>query len=196
MEKRQLFDNHNKPLSGPLILQPDIFRDERGFFFESWNRKIFQETTLKDINFVQDNHSYSQYGTLRGLHFQVYPEPQAKLVRCIRGEIYDVIVDLRMQSSSYGHWSGVRLDAINCKQLWIPDGFAHGFLVMSEEAEVIYKVSNYWHSNFERTLQWNDNEVAIDWPLKAKPKLSLKDLKGLSLSECKNANFFNHFEND
>ena len=190
MEKQQLVDNHNMALCGPLILLPNIFRDERGFFFESWNKKNFQEITLKDVNFVQDNHSYSQYGTLRGLHFQVYPEPQAKLVRCIRGEIYDVIVDLRVQSNTFGHWAGVKLDSIHFRQLWIPNGFAHGFFVISEEAEVVYKVSNYWHSNFERTLKWNDEEVGIKWPLNEHPNLSLKDSKGLSLSECKHSNFF------
>ena len=189
MEKQHLIDNHNKVLSGPLILKPNIFPDARGFFFESWNRKIFQEITSKDIIFVQDNHSLSSYATLRGLHFQVSPEPQAKLVRCIRGEIFDVVVDLRMRSSTFGHWAGLKLDPLEAKQLWIPNGFAHGFLVLSDQAEVVYKVSNYWHQRFERVLHWNDKEVAISWPLNIQPKLSLKDSQGLSLSECSDFKF-------
>ncbi len=192
MKTQEVISNYAKVIDGPLILQPEIFSDERGFFLESWNRKNFHEITLKNDDFVQDNHSFSSYGVLRGLHFQIYPQAQSKLIRCIRGEIYDVIVDLRSQSATYGHWAGVKLDSIGSQQLWIPIGFAHGFLVTSNEAEIIYKVSNYWDIKYERALLWNDNDLAIKWPLDIQPKISLKDSNGMSWRDLQGYNFFNH----
>ena len=170
-------------ISGPLLITPQLFADERGFFQESWNANAFQ-TALQTNgqqapNFVQDNHSRSCRGVLRGLHMQVEPCPQAKLVRCVVGEIFDVAVDLRPKSSSYGMWVGVTLSADNQQQFLIPEGFAHGFLTLSEVADVLYKTNNYWHKESERSLRWDDPTLAIDWPLQklngALPLLSPKD---------------------
>tara|TARA_B100001250_G_scaffold241296_1_gene207322 strand:+ start:2796 stop:3368 length:573 start_codon:yes stop_codon:yes gene_type:complete len=190
MRKQKVISNFSKVIDGPLILQPDVFSDERGFFFESWNRRNFDEITSKKNDFVQDNHSRSVFGVLRGLHFQINPKAQSKLIRCIRGEIFDVIVDLRSQSATYGNWAGVKLDSVESKQLWIPTGFAHGFLVMSNEAEIIYKVSDYWDSKYERVLRWNDSHLEISWPLDIQPKISFKDSKGLNWRELQELKFF------
>ena len=195
MKKQKVISNCSNTIDGPLILQPDVFSDERGFFFESWNRRNFHEITFKKNDFVQDNHSLSAYGVLRGLHFQINPKAQSKLIRCIRGEIFDVIVDLRSQSASYGDWAGVKLDSVESKQLWIPSGFAHGFLVMSNEAEIIYKVSDYWDSKYERVLQWNDTDLGINWPLDIQPKISFKDSNGLSWRQVKEFNYFQNSRN-
>ena len=158
-----------------LILEPQVFGDERGFFMESFNQKTWRELTGLDLNFVQDNHSRSSQGVLRGLHYQLPPTPQGKLVRCILGEVFDVAVDIRRQSPTFGHWVGARLNAENKLQMWIPEGFAHGFLVLSEFAEFLYKTTDYYNPTQERGLLWNDPDLAIEWPLATTPCLSVKD---------------------
>ena len=158
-----------------LVIEPQVFGDERGFFFESYNRRKFLEVTGVDTEFVQDNHSKSSKGVLRGLHFQT-PNPQGKLVRVVAGAVYDVAVDIRPQSPSYGTWVGIELSAENHKQLWIPPGLAHGFLVISESAEFLYKTTDYWHPEHEHCIRWDDPTLAIDWPLNGQtPALSKKD---------------------
>ncbi|RQO76839.1 dTDP-4-dehydrorhamnose 3,5-epimerase [Aquitalea sp. FJL05] len=159
------------------IIEPTIFGDERGFFYESYNQDVFNALTGQEIDFVQDNHSRSGKDVLRGLHFQHAPYAQAKLVRCSVGEIFDVAVDIRPASPTRGKWLGVYLSAENKKQLWIPEGFAHGFLVVSSFAEVQYKTNNYYHPPSEGSLMWNDPTLVIDWPLAGHPILSEKDSK-------------------
>ncbi|MFX1069053.1 dTDP-4-dehydrorhamnose 3,5-epimerase [Escherichia coli] len=149
-----------------LIFEPKVFGDERGFFFESFNQKVFEEAVGQKVNFVQDNHSRSVKGVLRGLHFQIKPYSQAKLVRCVKGEVYDVAVDIRPESSTYCKWVGVFLSAQNKKQLWIPEGFAHGFVVVSDEAEFLYKTTNYYMPSAEGCIRWDDPALNIDWPMK------------------------------
>ncbi|HCO5172438.1 TPA: dTDP-4-dehydrorhamnose 3,5-epimerase [Escherichia coli] len=149
-----------------LIFEPKVFGDERGFFFESFNQKVFEEAVGRKVNFVQDNHSRSVKGVLRGLHFQIKPYSQAKLVRCVKGEVYDVAVDIRPESSTYCKWVGVFLSAQNKKQLWIPEGFAHGFVVVSDEAEFLYKTTNYYMPSDEGCIRWDDPALNIDWPMK------------------------------
>ena len=166
-----------------LIFEPRVFGDARGFLFESFNRRVFAEKTGVDADFVQDNHSRSARGVLRGLHYQIR-HPQGKLVRVIAGEIFDVAVDIRSSSPTFGRHIAVRLSAHNRRIAWVPVGFAHGFLVLSEYAEVLYKVTDYWHPQFERSLAWNDPELAIEWPLEGAPLLSPKDLAGLRLREA------------
>jgi dTDP-4-dehydrorhamnose 3,5-epimerase len=166
------------PLQGPLLLTPRVFGDARGFFYESWNQQAFA-AALADHGqqaaaFVQDNHSRSRQGVLRGLHWQLPPHPQGKLVRCVVGEIFDVAVDLRRSSATFGQWAGARLSADNHQQLWIPAGFAHGFVTLSDQAEVLYKTTDVWNRESERALRWDDPAVAIAWPL-AQPILSDKD---------------------
>lgn len=146
-----------------LIFEPKVFGDERGFFFESFNQKVFEEAVGRKVNFVQDNHSRSVKGVLRGLHFQIKPYSQAKLVRCVKGEVYDVAVDIRPESSTYCKWVGVFLSAQNKKQLWIPEGFAHGFVVVSDEAEFLYKTNNYYIPSAEGCIRWDDPALNIDW---------------------------------
>ena len=164
------------PLAIPdvIVFEPRVFGDERGFFFESFNQNVFEEVVGQPISFVQDNHSRSVKGVLRGLHYQIQ-QPQGKLVRVAHGEVFDVAVDLRKNSETFGKWVGVHLSAENKKQLWIPEGFAHGFVVLSESAEFLYKTTNYWAPEHERSLAWNDPTVAIDWPITASPALSEKD---------------------
>lgn len=163
-----------------LIIEPKVFADSRGYFFESFNeRDFFQATGLKS-KFVQDNHSLSSKGVLRGLHYQL-EQTQGKLVRVIRGSVFDVVVDLRQSSKTFGQWVGVELTAENKKQLWVPPGFAHGFLTTSSEAEFLYKTTDYWHAASEQCLLWNDEFLAIDWPdVGCKPILNSKDLAGAS----------------
>ncbi|AEX51702.1 dTDP-4-dehydrorhamnose 3,5-epimerase [Rahnella aquatilis CIP 78.65 = ATCC 33071] len=151
-------------ISDVLIFEPKVFDDARGFFYESFNEKIFEEAIGRKIDFIQDNHSKSSHGVLRGLHFQLPPFAQAKLVRCIAGEVFDVIVDVRNGSSTFGQWLGVNLSAENKRQLWIPEGFAHGFLVLSENAELVYKTTNYYSPEHERTVIWCDDDINISWP--------------------------------
>ncbi|MEL8439341.1 dTDP-4-dehydrorhamnose 3,5-epimerase, partial [Escherichia coli] len=142
-----------------LIFEPKVFSDERGFFFESFNQKVFEEAVGRKVKFVQDNHSKSSKGVLRGLHYQLEPYAQAKLVRCMVGEVFDVAVDIRKSSPTFGKWVGVNLSAENKHQLWIPEGFAHGFLVLSNTAEVLYKTNNYYNKENERNIIWNDNKI-------------------------------------
>ena len=159
-----------------LIFEPKVFSDERGFFFESFNQKVFEEAVGRKVEFVQDNHSKSSKGVLRGLHYQLEPYAQAKLVRCMVGEVFDVAVDIRKSSPTFGKWVGVNLSAENKHQLWIPEGFAHGFLVLSNTAEVLYKTNNYYNKENERNIIWNDNTIDIDWPeLNINVILSTKD---------------------
>ncbi|MDB9313748.1 dTDP-4-dehydrorhamnose 3,5-epimerase [Spirulina sp. CS-785/01] len=165
-----------------LVLEPKIFQDERGFFFESYNARKFEEETGCSPQFVQDNHSRSVRHTLRGLHYQI-KQPQGKLVRVIVGEIFDVAVDLRKSSPTFGQWTGCRLSAENKAQMWVPVGFAHGFLVLSEVAEVLYKTTDFYAPQHERSLLWNDTKVGVEWPLSDCPILSQKDKQGLSLDD-------------
>jgi dTDP-4-dehydrorhamnose 3,5-epimerase len=160
-----------------VILEPRVFADARGFFFESFNARDFLAATGVDAEFVQDNHSRSARGVLRGIHYQIQ-HPQGKLVRVTQGEVFDVAVDLRRSSPTFGKWTGVTLSAENKRQLWIPPGFGHGFLVVSETAEFLYKTTDYWYPEFERTLLWNDPTVGIDWPAESQPALSAKDAAG------------------
>ncbi|MEX0144869.1 dTDP-4-dehydrorhamnose 3,5-epimerase [compost metagenome] len=157
-----------------LILEPTVFGDDRGFFYESFNQKRFAELTGITRSFVQDNHSKSAKGVLRGLHYQIQ-QPQGKLVRVTAGAVFDVTVDLRKNSPTFGRWAGVVLSAANKRQLWIPEGFAHGFLVTSDNAEFLYKTTDYWAPEFERSILWNDPAIGIDWPLDGEPLLSGKD---------------------
>ena len=166
-----------------LILEPKVFGDDRGFFFESFNQLDFQQATGLDVNFVQDNHSKSGLGVLRGLHYQIQ-HPQGKLVRVTQGSVFDVAVDLRRSSPHFGQWVGVELSAENKRQLWIPPGFAHGFVVTSESAEFLYKTTDYWYPEHERGLLWCDPTVGIQWPLLGEPKLAAKDANGMRLDEA------------
>ena len=179
-----LKSNFGKTFQDLLLITPRVFFDERGFFFESWNKKSFEKLVGKSINFVQDNHSGSQEGVLRGLHYQLPPYDQGKLVTCIVGEVFDVVVDLRKNSSTFKHWVGVNLSNTNHKMLWIPSGFAHGFLTISQYAEITYKVTNFWKKDFERSLCWNDPEINIDWPLNIEQlSLSSKDKNCFRISQ-------------
>ncbi|SDI33385.1 dTDP-4-dehydrorhamnose 3,5-epimerase [Pseudomonas flavescens] len=166
-----------------LILQPKVFGDERGFFFESFNARAFADATSLNLQFVQDNHSRSQRGVLRGLHYQVQ-QAQGKLVRVTAGEVYDVAVDLRRQSPTFGQWVGTHLSADNKRQMWVPEGFAHGFLVLSEFAEFLYKTTDYYAPAHERCIRWDDPSLAIDWPLQGEPSLSAKDQQGLRFDQA------------
>ncbi|AFY59740.1 dTDP-4-dehydrorhamnose 3,5-epimerase [Synechococcus sp. PCC 6312] len=161
-------------ISDVLLIEPQVFGDERGFFLESFNLKNFKSATQSGVNFVQDNHSKSQRGVLRGLHYQLH-YPQGKLIRVIRGEIYDVVVDLRQSSSTFKQWLGVSLSATNFYQLWIPPGFAHGFLVLSDVAEVLYKTTDYYHKDDEHTLLWSDPTLNIHWPITDPAQLILSE---------------------
>ena len=157
-----------------LILEPQVFGDARGFFFESFNQRDFADKTGVDLSFVQDNHSKSAQGVLRGLHYQIQ-HPQGKLVRVVQGQVFDVVVDLRQSSPTLGQWVGVYLDAQKHQQLWVPPGFAHGFVVLSETAEFLYKTTDYWYPTHERSLRWDDPTVGIDWPMQGQPLLAAKD---------------------
>jgi dTDP-4-dehydrorhamnose 3,5-epimerase len=163
-------------LTDVLLLEPRVFGDARGFFLESFNARAFREASGLDVSFVQDNHSRSVRNTLRGLHYQLPPSPQGKLVRCVSGEVYDVAVDLRQTSPTFGHWVGEFLSAENYRQLWIPEGFAHGFLVVSETADFLYKTTGYYAPESEQAIRWDDPELAISWPLQGdQPLISEKD---------------------
>ena len=166
-----------------LIVEPRVFGDERGFFYESFNQKVWQELTGLQTTFVQDNHSRSGRNVLRGLHYQ-FKQPQGKLVRVISGTVFDVAVDIRRGSPCFGRWAGVELSAENKRMLWIPEGLAHGFLVLSEFAEFLYKTTDYWVPQYERTIIWNDPDLAIAWPLHNQPIMSDKDSNGLTFKEA------------
>lgn len=176
------------PLSIPdvVLLTPKVFGDERGFFFESFNQQAFEAAIGRPANFVQDNHSRSARGVLRGLHYQIQ-QPQGKLVRVVNGEVFDVAVDLRRQSPTFGQWVGAHLSAENKRQLWVPEGFAHGFLVLSEMAEFLYKTTDYYAPEHERSIAWDDKDLAIDWPVDDAPSLSAKDAQA---DGFKHAEFF------
>lgn len=166
-----------------LIFEPKVFGDDRGFFYESFNERRFNELTGLNASFVQDNHSKSAKNVLRGLHYQIR-QPQGKLVRVVAGEVFDVAVDVRKSSPTFGHWVGVTLSAENKRQLWIPEGFAHGFVVTSESAEFLYKTTDYWAPEFERSILWNDPAIGIDWPISGAPLLSGKDQIGKLLADA------------
>lgn len=170
-------------IPGVLILEPKVFGDSRGFFLESFNQDSFRQATGLDVNFVQDNHSRSRKGVLRGLHYQLPPHAQGKLVRVVSGSVFDVAVDIRRDSPTYGRWVGVSLTAENHRQLWIPPGLAHGFLVTSESADFLYKTTAYYAPSHERSIAWNDPAIGVTWPLEGQPELSAKDAVGTPLSE-------------
>jgi dTDP-4-dehydrorhamnose 3,5-epimerase len=179
-------------IAGPLLLTPRLFGDARGFFFESWNERQWQQLLAEhgqeSVALVQDNHSRSSRGVLRGLHYQLPPNPQGKLVRCVLGEIFDVAVDLRRRSPTFGQWVGARLSAENQQQLWVPVGFAHGFLTLSDHAEVLYKTTDFWSQPCERAIRWDDPELAVGWPEEGLPEgqplLAGKDAQAPPLAEA------------
>ena len=187
MKIEKTFSKKGIEFKGLFLLTPEIFNDKRGSFFESWNKSVFETTINSQTNFVQDNHSSSVKGVLRGLHYQVNPFPQGKLLRCISGEIFDVAVDLRKNSETFGDWFGANLSDDNKKQFWIPEGFAHGFLTISNYAEVLYKTTNYWNKDCEKSIRWDDETLSINWPLNkirgGLPLLSNKDHEANSFNE-------------
>lgn len=166
-----------------MILEPKVFGDSRGFFFESFNQQAFNHATGLDMQFVQDNHSRSSKGVLRGLHYQIQ-QPQGKLVRVTQGSVFDVAVDIRQSSPTFGQWVGIELNAETHRQLWIPAGFAHGFVVLSESADFLYKTTDYYAPEFERCIAWNDPAIAVDWQYDAEPQLSGKDQQGILLKDA------------
>lgn len=170
-------------LPGVLVIEPQVFSDGRGFFLESFNARDFRSATGVAVDFVQDNHSRSARNVLRGLHYQI-KQPQGKLVRVISGAVFDVAVDVRQYSPTFGRWTGVELSEHNHRQLWVPAGFAHGFLVLSEQADFLYKSTDYYAPKFERSVAWNDASVGIDWPLTSSPVLSAKDASAPSLRDA------------
>lgn len=171
------------PLADVLLVEPRVFGDGRGFFFESFNRRALEGHAGRPLDFVQDNHSRSVRSVLRGLHYQVV-RPQGKLVRVVRGAVFDVAVDLRERSRTFGRWHGEVLSAENRRQLWIPEGFAHGFVVLSDEAEFLYKTTDYWHPEHERCIRWDDPELAIAWPTETPPIVSAKDAAGVPFARA------------
>lgn len=170
-------------IEGVVIIEPRVFRDDRGYFFESFNHRAFAEAIGKNATFVQDNHSYSTKNVLRGLHYQIR-QPQGKLIRVIAGIVFDVAVDLRKSSPTFGRWVGGILSAENRKQIWIPEGFAHGFVVLSDQAEVLYKTTDYWSPEHERCIKWNDASLGITWPIDGTPIVSEKDARGTTLLDA------------
>ena len=187
MHFENLKTEENLVINDLIVLTPDVYKDDRGFFFESWNQDKFNKILNKNIIFHQDNHSRSSFGVLRGLHYQLDPNPQGKLVRCTYGSIFDVAVDIRKDSSTYGKWGGIELNSENKKQLWIPPGFAHGFLTLSKKAEVQYKTSGFWSKECERSIKWDDSKININWFKKInkiKPVLAKKDAFAPSLNEA------------
>jgi len=185
-----IYSNKGNAISGLQIFQPKVFGDRRGSFYESWNKDVFNRLIGREINFLQDNHSNSNKGVIRGLHYQLDPMAQGKLIRCVLGEIFDVAIDLRKNSTTFGEWASINLSEENEKQFWIPEGFAHGFLTLSKTAKVLYKTTNYWEKDLERIINWNDLKLSIDWPLKSinypSPQLSIKDQNGISFDEAIN----------
>ena len=165
MEYLAINSNKGSIIKGPLIIKPKIFIDQRGYFFESWNHSEFNKIISREVYFVQDNHSESKSGILRGLHYQLKPKAQAKLVRCTRGEVFDVLVDMRKDSDTFGEWSSVVLNEQNKLQFWIPEGFAHGFMSLKDSSEVQYKTNEYWEKDYERSLFWEDSDLDINWPI-------------------------------
>ncbi len=198
LTSQKISDSNGQIIEGPLLIKPKVFNDDRGFFMESWNSndwKSIIEKSEQEFNlFLQDNHSQSSIGVLRGLHYQLNPYAQGKLVRCISGEIFDVAVDIRINSPTFGKYVGEFLSSENYLQLWIPEGFAHGFLTISEKAEVLYKTTNFWDKNSERSIKWDDPTINIEWPeiiLKNKEILiSQKDSQAPLLSEVNSKDLF------
>jgi dTDP-4-dehydrorhamnose 3,5-epimerase len=198
MQAERLPSLSGTDLHGPLLITPRVFGDDRGFFFESWNQQAFAAALEADSQpvpaFVQDNHSRSSRGVLRGLHYQLPPHPQGKLVRCVVGEIFDVAVDIRRGSATFGQWVGAHLSASNHQQLWVPTGFAHGFLTLSEQAEVLYKTTDFWRKECERSIRWDDPQLTIAWPLVALAgaslQLSQKDASASLLVELSQGDLF------
>ncbi|MBC8409633.1 MAG: dTDP-4-dehydrorhamnose 3,5-epimerase [Rhodobacteraceae bacterium] len=174
------------PLAIPevILIEPTVYTDERGFFFESFNHKKFEEAIGYSVNFVQDNHSKSTKGVLRGLHYQLPPKAQGKLVRVTQGEVFDVAVDIRKDSPTFGKWVGEKLSAENKKQLWVPEGFAHGFLTLSETAEFLYKVTNYYSTEHEQCIAWDDASIKVEWPAYLTPVVSVKDAEAGNLQSA------------
>ena len=185
MKVNKLRNKENQIINGPLEIKPKIFNDDRGYFYETWNAKDFEANINSETSFVQDNQSFSERGTLRGLHYQLNPMAQGKLVRATKGIVFDVIVDLRQKSKTFKSWTSLILNCKDKNQIWIPKGFAHGFLTLSEEAILEYKVTNFWEKDLERTILWNDSLISIEWPRLnnnlLEPNLSSKDMNGLSL---------------
>ena len=181
MNIKNLSSNKGNILKGVCIINPTVFQDNRGFFYESWNQKLFNKIVGEEVKFLQDNHSSSNVGVLRGLHYQIEPKPQGKLVRCVSGSVFDVMVDIRKSSPTFGEWASVMLDNLNKRMIWIPVGFAHGFLALEDNSEVLYKASELWSNEHERAIRWDDKDININWPLKDincfEPKLSEKDSK-------------------
>ena len=191
MNIKNLSSNKGNFLEGVCIINPKVFEDNRGFFYESWNQQLFNKTVGEEVKFLQDNHSSSNIGVLRGLHYQIEPKPQGKLVRCVSGSVFDVAVDIRKSSPTFGEWTSVVLDNLNKIMIWIPVGFAHGFLALEENSEVLYKASELWSKEQDRSIRWDDKDININWPLKDincfEPRLSEKDSKAPFL---KNAEVF------
>ena len=185
MQIESLKSEKENEINGPLILNPNIFSDNRGFFFESWNEKIFNDIVSREVTFVQDNHSLSFQGVLRGLHFQKGTNAQGKLIRVISGTILDVIVDLRSNSNTFKEWTSIVLSSKNRMQLWVPEGFAHGFITLTKTAEINYKITKFWNKESERTIIWNDKNLSINWRLEdlkiKSPIVSEKDSRGKTL---------------
>ena len=191
MDVEQLKTENGRTIDGPLLIKPQVFGDERGWFFESWNQQRFDAAVGEPVVFSQDNHSRSVQGVLRGLHYQMAPEPQAKLVRSSQGVIFDVAVDLRRDSPTFGLWVGAELSQANAHQLWIPEGFAHGFLTLSPVAEVQYKARGFWNRYCERSIRWDDTTLGISWPLEqlqgGEVNLSAKDAEAPSFDTAAGA---------
>ncbi len=188
---KSLLNNHGVAVEGPILLTPSLNYDERGFFVESWNHIEFNSLIGDRINFLLDGHSFSKKGVLRGMHYQIPPNQQGKLVRCIVGEIYDVIVDLRKDSPTFSSWIATNISNKNFYQLWVPPGFAHGFLTLSDTSEVLYKLTDVWHPESERSIRWNDRTISIKWPkVNNNPEVSAKDSKASSFDELKEIDLF------
>ena len=192
MQKITLKTNKNNLLDGVALIKPEIFFDQRGFFYESWNSVNFNERIAKK-NFCQDNHSHSLRGVLRGIHYQLNPFAQGKLIRCTKGVIYDVAIDLRKNSPTYKEWAGIELNETNKYSLWIPEGFGHGFLTLSKVADVQYKVTKRWDKESEKSILWNDPDLKIDWPINKldshQPLISEKDSAGLTIKQAEKLDF-------
>ena len=191
MNINNLTSNKGNILDEVFIIEPLVSKDNRGFFYESWNQSLFNKAVNEEVKFLQDNHSLSNIGVLRGLHYQIEPKPQGKLVRCVSGKVFDVAVDIRKSSPTFGEWTSIILDNLNKLMIWIPVGFAHGFLALEENSEVLYKVSEPWSNVHDRSIRWDDKNININWPLKdinfLEPKLSERDSKAPFL---KNADVF------
>ena len=186
MNTNKLFTASGEEIVGPILIQNNIYKDSRGFFQQFWSKKEFDNLTKQNQTFVQDNHSFSIKGVLRGMHYQINPKAQDKLVRCTRGAIFDVIIDIRKNSPTFCKWAGVELNEKNFLQFWIPKGFAHGFLNISETAEIEYKVTDYWSKDHERTISWDDNRLGIDWPI--------QNMNIILSNKDKKASFIDTFE--